>query len=372
MRSLVAVDFEHLDGDLVAHRHRLARMADVLPGELGHVDQAVHAAQVHEGAEVHHRGHHPVADFAGLQPVEERLALLGLLLFEIGAAGQHHVVAVLVELDHLGFESGAYVGLQVAHPPQFHQRGGQEAAQADVHDEAALDHLDDLAGDGAGLAHDLFDPAPGALVLGALLGEDEPTLLVLDLQDHGLDALAHLHDFVGVDVVADRKLVDRDDPLGLEADVHQHFVGIDPDHGATHQAAFGELHHGALHGGGEVLGRQTALGEIFAGGRGGCLGSHLGTPPRQAPQSGPRPGQPPRPASPRPPQPAPRRAVGVGARLSSAPVGVGGDAGRGEGHLLALRHFGSGRVVDVVGHGCVCLLEWASPRSSDRMGASEG
>ena len=37
----VHVDVEHLDGDLVAHLHDLRRVVDVLPGQLGHVDQAV-------------------------------------------------------------------------------------------------------------------------------------------------------------------------------------------------------------------------------------------------------------------------------------------------------------------------------------------
>ena len=37
------------------------------------------------------------------------------------------------------------VGLQVADPAQLDERGGQEAPQADVEDEAALDHLDDRA-----------------------------------------------------------------------------------------------------------------------------------------------------------------------------------------------------------------------------------
>ena len=62
------------------------------------------------------------------------------------AAGQHHVVAVAVHLDDAGLELGAQVHVQVLHAAKVHQRGGQEAAQADVEDEAALDHLDNLAG----------------------------------------------------------------------------------------------------------------------------------------------------------------------------------------------------------------------------------
>ena len=145
MRSRSQVDVEDPDLDLVAHRDHRRRMVDVLPGQLGHVDETVHAAEVDERTEVDDRGHHAAADLARLQVGQELVALLLLRLLQPGPPGQHHVVAVLVQLDDLGVEVAADVGLQVAHPAQLDQGGGQEAAQADVEDEAALDHLDDRA-----------------------------------------------------------------------------------------------------------------------------------------------------------------------------------------------------------------------------------
>ena len=183
----VHVDVEHLDGDLLADLDDLGRVVDVLPGQLGDVHQAVDAAEVDERAEVDDRGDDAVADLALLQLVEEVSAHLGLGLLEPGAAGQHHVVAVLVQLDDLGLELLADVRLEVADAAHLDQRGGQEAAQADVEDEAALDDLDDGAGDDAVLFLDLLDRAPGALVLRALLGQDQPAFLVLLLEDQGLD-----------------------------------------------------------------------------------------------------------------------------------------------------------------------------------------
>ena len=122
--------------------------------------------------------------------VRKFCADLGLGLLEPRTAGQHHVVAVLVQLDDLGLELLADVRLQVADPTHLDQRGGQEAAQADVDDQAALDDLDDRAGDDAVLFLDLLDRAPGALVLGALLGQDQAAFLVLLLEDQGLDLVA--------------------------------------------------------------------------------------------------------------------------------------------------------------------------------------
>ena len=198
-----------------------------------HVDEAVHATEVDEGAEGHDRRHHAGADVARLEVGEEVLPLLLLRLLQVATAGQHDVVAVLVELDDLRLQDPAHVGLEVAHAAQLDERGGQEAAQADVHDEAALDDLDDRALDDALGLLDLLDRAPGPLVLGPLLREEEPALLVLLGEDQGLELLTHLHDVEGVDVVADRELSRGDDALGLVPDVQQDLVLVDLHHGAV-------------------------------------------------------------------------------------------------------------------------------------------
>ena len=67
----VEVDVEHLHGDLVAHGDDGAGVVDVLPGELGHVDEAVHAAEVDERTEVHDAGHHAARTSPGLRLVRK-------------------------------------------------------------------------------------------------------------------------------------------------------------------------------------------------------------------------------------------------------------------------------------------------------------
>ena len=240
----VQVDLQHLHVDAVAGRHHRAGVVDVLPGQLRHVDQAVHPAEVDKRSEVHHRRHHAGADLARTQVVEERLALLALGLLQPRPAAQHHVVAVLVELDDLGVELAAHVRLEVAHPAQLHQRRGQEAPQADVDDQPALDDLDDRALDRFVGLPLLLDPPPGTLVLGPLLGQDQAALLVLPGDDQGLDHLAHRDDIAGVDVVADAQLAGRYDALGLVADVEQDLFLVDPDDGALHDLAVLDHHHG--------------------------------------------------------------------------------------------------------------------------------
>jgi hypothetical protein len=139
----VEVDLEDLDGDLLAHLDDLGGVLDVLPGQLGDVHEAVHAAEVDERTEVDDRRDDALADLALVQVVEERGARLGLRLLEQGAAREHDVVAVLVELEDLGLDLLAEVRREVADAAQLDERRGQEAAQADVDDETTLDDLDD-------------------------------------------------------------------------------------------------------------------------------------------------------------------------------------------------------------------------------------
>ena len=223
----LAVDVEHLDRHGVADREDLGRVVDVAPGELGDVDQAVDAVEVDERAEVDDVRDRALDDLAGLQAVEDLLADLLALLLEDRAAREHDVVARAVELDHLALDLLAHELVEVLDAADVDQRGGQEAAHAEVDDQAALDDLDDRALDGlAGLGGGL-DAAPRLLEAGALLGQDQAAVLVLLGEDERVDLLAEL-DLVGrVDRLADRELVGEDDPLALVADVDEDLVLVD-------------------------------------------------------------------------------------------------------------------------------------------------
>src|SRR3954462_12954197 len=165
-------------------------MVDVLPGQLGDVYQTVDAAEIDERAEVDDRRDDTLADGALLQLVEELAAHLGLGLLQPGAAAQHHVVAVLVQLDDLRFDFLADVRLQIANATHLDERGRKEATKTDVEDQAALDDLDDGALDGLVLLLELLDRAPCALVLSTLLGQDQAAFFVLFGENQGFDLVA--------------------------------------------------------------------------------------------------------------------------------------------------------------------------------------
>src|SRR5699024_9680291 len=243
-------------------------------GQLGNVDQAVNAAKVDEGAEVDDGGHDALADLALLQLVQELGADLGLGLLEPRAAGQDDVVAVLVQLDDLRLELLADVRLQVADAAHLDERRRQEAAQADVQDEATLDDLDDGAGDRLVLLLEVLDGAPGALVLGALLGQDQATFLVLLGEDQGVDLVTDFDHLVGVDIVLDGQLAGGDDALRLVADVEQDLVAVNLDHGALDDVTIIEVLDGGVDGGEEVLsGADVVDGDLRGVGGGHMYGA---------------------------------------------------------------------------------------------------
>ena len=123
---------------------------------------------------------------------------------------------------------------------------GRKPRTPEVEDEPALDDLDHLAGDGlAGLGRRL-DALPRELEAGALLGEDQATLGVLLREDERVDLLTD-RDLVGrVDRAPDGQLVDRDDALGLVADVDEHLVLVDADDRAVHDLALVDRREGGL------------------------------------------------------------------------------------------------------------------------------
>ena len=182
---------------------------------------------------------------------------------------EHHVVAVLVELDDLGLDLLADVRLQIADATHLDQRRGQEAAQADVEDQAALDDLDDGALDGLVLFLELFDGAPGALVLSPLLGQDQAAFLVLLGEDQSFDLIADGDDLVGVDVVLDGELTGRDDAFGLVTDVEQDFVTVNLDDGPFDDVAIVEVFDGFVDGGEKILGRADVVKGYLRRGDGG-------------------------------------------------------------------------------------------------------
>src|SRR5690606_36006896 len=104
----LAVELEHLHFDLVADVHHLGGVFDALPRHVGDVQQAIDAAQLHGGAVVGEVLDDTLDGLAFLQVFQQRFALAAALLLYHGAAGNHYVVTLAIELDDLEFEVLAF------------------------------------------------------------------------------------------------------------------------------------------------------------------------------------------------------------------------------------------------------------------------
>src|SRR5664280_380852 len=144
--SLV-IDLDDLDLHRLADIEHLGRMIDAPPGDVGDVQQAVDAAQIHEGAVVGDVLDHAVNDLALFEILHQLLALLGSRLFQHGAAGDHDVAAAAIHFQNLERLIDVHQWRDVADRTDVHLRTRQEGHGAvEIDGEAALDLVEDDAG----------------------------------------------------------------------------------------------------------------------------------------------------------------------------------------------------------------------------------
>ena len=231
----LAIHVENDDIDGLADVEQLGRMVDAAPRHVGNVEQAIHAGEIDEGAEIGEvldRTDHLVADLDGLQ---ERLALLGALGFDDFAAGKDDVFALVVDLDDLEFvdvsnEFGKILGWD-----DVHLGAGEESLDTDVDGETAFDNCLDLTTDKSAILVNFDDLVPVLFVGGLFLGKDDHALVVLKTLKKDFDLIA---DF---DILV-LELVGRNRTLGFVADVHEDDLRADFEDGAFHDGSFTELH----------------------------------------------------------------------------------------------------------------------------------
>ena len=134
------------------------------------MQEAVQAAQVHEGAVVGQVLDGPAKDAALLEQLQG-LALAGLLLdLDDGLAREDDVPPLLVHGDDLEIELFAAERLEVLDGLDVDERPGKEGLHADVDGEAALDPVDDAAADGRAGTVGPLDLVPDLHLLGLVLG----------------------------------------------------------------------------------------------------------------------------------------------------------------------------------------------------------
>ena len=136
----LVVDLDDLDLHLLADVEHLGRVIDAPPRDVGDVQQAVDAAEVHERAVVGDVLDHAVDDLTLFEVLHQLLALLGAGLFQHGAAGDDDVAAAAIHLQDLERLRHVHQRADVADRTDVDLRARQERHRAvEIDGEAALD-----------------------------------------------------------------------------------------------------------------------------------------------------------------------------------------------------------------------------------------
>src|SRR5688572_10663124 len=208
------VDVEDFDLELLADLHHFGRVRHAAVAHVGDVQQAVHAAEIDEGAEVGDVLDHAFADLADRQLLHQHVALRLALGLEQHAARDDDVAAALVQLDDLELEALAQQLVDVRHAAQRDLAARQEGIDAhQIDDDAALDLLHEGAGNRLVALVCFADPLPDPHEVGLLLRENDRAFLILEMLEEDLDLVAFL------EALRVLELVDRHRAFRLEADV---------------------------------------------------------------------------------------------------------------------------------------------------------
>jgi hypothetical protein len=258
VRLVIDLDDLHLDG-LTDGQH-LGRMIDAPPGDVGDMQQAVDAAQIHEGAVVGDVLHDAVDHLPLFEVGDDLVTLLGAALLEHGAAGDDDVAAAAVHFQDVERLRHVHQRADVADRTNVDLRARQEGHGAvEVDGEAALNLIEDDALDLLIGLEGLFELDP-ALFAPRLVARDHGLAQrVLDALEIDLDFLA---DGGGRIAAVAGEFLEGDAAFGLQTDVDDGDVLLDGDDAPLDDGTFEGLviAIALFEQGGKIFARGRAIG----------------------------------------------------------------------------------------------------------------
>src|SRR5581483_6909585 len=213
----VTIELKNLGRHLVADAKHLRGMAQTPMGNVGNVQKAVHASEVHKHAIVGKVLDDPGDNGPFLQGLHDLLALLGKLFLECNPAADNDVATFAIQLDDADLNFFALPGFQVMDGPHISLRAWKKGLHpARIHLQAALYALYDENLDRRFLRKGLFQPVPNFQAPRALVGEPDVTVDIDGVFQHHFDHVARL-DAHPAECVA--KLLERHQPFAFAADI---------------------------------------------------------------------------------------------------------------------------------------------------------
>ena len=182
----ILVVIQHHDRKFLVEFHQLGRMGNAAPGEIGDVQQAVHAAQIDENAEIGDVFGHAFENLAGLHRRKDFFALRAKFLLDKGLVRNNDVVVGRIQLDDLEFHALFEVRIEIAHRTHIDLRTGEEgfhAANVEIDDHAALDAAYDRAFYDIALFMGFLYPLPAAQLIRLGLRQHKLPMIILQALD---------------------------------------------------------------------------------------------------------------------------------------------------------------------------------------------
>jgi len=203
-------------------------MVDALPGDVGDMQEAIDATQIHECAVVGDVLDDAVEHLALGQRAHQAGTVLGAGLFHDGAARHDDVAAAAVHLEDRELLGGAHQRADIAHGTHVDLAARQECHGAgEVNGEATLHAAEDGTHDAFLIGERLLEDGPGFFATRLVARQDGLAFLVFHAVDEDVDDVAFLD--LGRAGSTVGELAERHAAFGLEADVDGDEVICDTD-----------------------------------------------------------------------------------------------------------------------------------------------
>src|ERR1700722_2801121 len=223
----LVVDLDDAHLDLLADGQDFARMVDAPPGDVGHMQEAVDAAEVDERAVIGEVLDRALDDLPLGEVGDDLVALLGPALLENGAAGDDDIAAPSIHLEDLERLGDVHQRADVTHRANVDLAARQEGDRpVEVDREAALDLVEDHPFDLLVLLERLLELDPALLAPRLVARDDRFAERVLDPLEIDFDFVAKAGRRVASMI---GEFLERHAPFSLKADVDDGHVLLDRD-----------------------------------------------------------------------------------------------------------------------------------------------